>query len=151
MRNRGNWPIAHVRFKLTQDSDGWPPVGTESLPAEWLGPDLARIQVPPLFVKNLSVGDAIRVTLDEDGYVQGFTHEKLSKRSTIWVLGGKDPERENLITDLKRLGCNVERFREIKLLSIDVPADVAFPDVEAVLVKLEAIDADVAEPSRRHG
>lgn len=54
-----------LKFPLDVEDD-WPPVAVEGLPFDVaLGGYVAT--VPPLFVKDLSVGDVIAVEIGDDG------------------------------------------------------------------------------------
>lgn len=73
-----------LQFPLEVEDD-WPPVGSESLPFEKLA-DGYRAMSPPLFVRDLSVGDVIDVSEDEFGFVSAWRHLAKSGRSVLWLL-----------------------------------------------------------------
>lgn len=136
-------------FPLVVDSDGWPPVGSESIAAEVHTNGNFSILNPPLFVKDLSVRDLISVEFDDQGAVSGWQHVQRSGNSTVWVLQGAAPSLDELARYFLELKCNVERFSEIGLFSVDVPARVSEPALDRVIDKCRANGGHVAVPSFR--
>ena len=130
--------------------DGWPPVALESLPFERTAQGHIALAAP-LFVKDLSVGDVIRVTLRDDGAVGSWEHVFRSSRTTIWLLRLKQPNAiEATLSALRALGCNTVGSEELGSYAIDVPEDVAIEHIDKTLAALDEDSVGVAYPSFRH-
>ena len=131
--------------------DGWPPVAVESLPFHVM-PEGYVALVPPLFVKDLSVGDIIDATLDDAGRrVASWRHVVRSAHTTIWLLRMRGSETIEVVLDeLRRLGCNTVGLEESGCYSVDVPESVEIETVDAALEHLDADSVAVAFPSMRH-
>ena len=85
--DRANGEIINFRFRLSIEDD-WPPVSVEYLPcAAVMGG--YRVSNPPLFFKNMSVGDIIDITVDVDVIVDSWKHVVISNRTTIWMMNLK--------------------------------------------------------------
>ena len=65
--------------------DEWPPVAIENLHFKLLNNGY-ELLTPPLFIKNLSVGDIIDVEIDDNRLVKSWRHVYHSGNSTIWLL-----------------------------------------------------------------
>jgi hypothetical protein len=139
-----------LKFRLEIDDDGWPPVGSESIPVIEREDGQYEVAVPPFFLKDISVGDQITVDLDDENYVTGWTHQSRSGRSTIWLLKGDAADLEPHLESLKNLNCNVERFTQVTLCSIDVPESVSVSEIDAIMARIKADGGQIAYPSFRH-
>ena len=138
-----------LQFPLTVE-DEWPPVGSESLPFKELGKGYECLS-PPLFVKDLSVGDFIEFKKDSEGFLSSWSHLSRSGRSTIWLLRLADNDQiEPCMQRLRSLGCNTTGVTEFGCYSIDVPESLAISDVDEVLEVLDSGLVAVAFPSMRH-
>ncbi|MFZ1686922.1 MAG: DUF4265 domain-containing protein [Flavobacteriales bacterium] len=136
-------------FNLDVDED-WPPVAVEEVPSEPVS-GAYKVLMPPLFVKDLSVGDVISVVRDDKGYVDAWTHAFRSDRTTIWLLRLKStPSIEGALTKLRALGCNIVSLQAAGSFSVDVPAEIPFAHVDAILNKLDGDEVGIAYPSLRH-
>lgn len=110
-----------LEFPLEVD-DGWPPVAVECIPcAEEQGS--WRVQVAPLFVKDLSVGDLLEATLD-DRRVTAWSHRERSAHTTIWLTRIADGADVTVLDELRALGCGVCTAEQLGMRSIDVPGTV---------------------------
>jgi hypothetical protein len=138
-----------LKFRLAVDEDGWPPAGAESMPVEEL-PVGYRILVPPFFLRELSVGDVVNCSLDDEGYVDSWAHQGRSQRSTIWVFQSKLPQWNAAKSALLESGCNVETYPNIGLHAIDLPSEVTLQTFDKLLAPCIAAGAMVAYPSLRH-
>lgn len=137
-----------LSFPLSVE-DGWPPVGAECLPFR-PSPEGYELLVPPLFVKDLSVGDVLDVVLDE-GRVLRWRHVVRSACTTVWLLRmAQDPELEEVLVGLRKLGCNTVGLDDLGVHSIDVPAAVSMTAVDAILARLDPGRVATAFPSLRH-
>jgi hypothetical protein len=141
--------LISLTFPLSVEDD-WPPVSTESLPFTETD-DGFLAQVAPLFVKDLSVGDLLNVTLGPNNIVQSWTHNQRSSRSTIWLLRLKEgPEIIQILQKLRDLDCNTVTMDTLGCYSIDVPETIAISDVDVVLDTLDKDAVAIAFPSMRH-
>jgi hypothetical protein len=138
-----------LKFSL-QVEDGWPPVAVESLPFERRGEDYEAL-FAPLFVKNLSVGDRIAVTVDDDDSVVSWQHTHRSSRTTIWLLRLRQTnEIAAALSNLRSIGCNTVGLDSVGSYAIDIPDSVSIESVDAVLDKLDRDSVAIAYPSMRH-
>jgi len=135
-------------FVLEVD-DGWPPVATESLVCTPLSAGF-KIEVPPFFIKNMSVGDVIQVDRNVKGEVVSWSHIVKSRRSTMWIMVTNHHKIEDSIECLKNLKCNVERFAEFNYFSIDIPENCAIESLDECLDALEEANVPVVFSSLRH-
>jgi hypothetical protein len=141
-------PVIELMFVLDVD-DGWPPVAKECMPCTELGSDY-RIEVPPLFIKGLSVGDVISVERNDEGEVVAWSHVKESGRSTVWIMVTGDQSIVGTIECLKKLKCNVAEFEPYRYFAIDVPEECSVERLDECLDGLDEDHASVAYPSFRH-
>jgi len=139
----------NLLFPLVVDAAGWPPVGSESIPAEVHTNGNFSIVKPPLFVKDLSVCDRISVEFDDRGAVRSWKHVQRSGNSTVWVLQGAASNLDELASHFLELKCNIERFSEIGLFSVDVPPHVSEPALDRMIDKCKADGGYVAVPAFR--
>jgi hypothetical protein len=73
-----------IRFPLDVDDD-WPPVSIEGLPFN-VSPLGYVLTVPPLFIRDLSVGDVIAAEVSIEGLVTSFRYVSRSDNSVVWLL-----------------------------------------------------------------
>ena len=130
--------------------EGWPPVAKECMVSTACKGGY-RIDVPPLFVKNLSRGDVIAVDRNENGEVVAWTHVERSRHSTVWIMVHGDHSISDVIERLKQLKCNVAELEQYHYFSIDVPAECTVEQLDSCLDVLSEDVASVAFPSFRHG
>lgn len=131
--------------------DGWPPVALECLPFRVV-PEGHLALVPPLFVKDLSVGDVIHVTREAgDGRVLSWRHVARSGSSTVWLLRMRRSETiDAVLTELRDVRCNTVRLDDVGAYAIEVPPEVPIAIVDAILAHLDSDAVAVAFPSMRH-
>ena len=139
--------MSELLFVL-QIEDGWPPVAKEGLGCTLCNGGY-RVDVPPFFVKDLSVGDVIAVQRNEAGEVISWRHVRKSKRSTVWIMVKGDSSIEDVIGCLKGLQCNIERFTQYRYFAVDVPESCLATRLDECLDSLGE-RAHVAYPSFRH-
>ena len=141
--------VISLQFPLDIE-DGWPPVGSESLPVEEV-PEGQIVSVPPLFVKGLSVGDVIKVELDIDGFVSSWIHVEESGRSVVWVMRlTGEPEIAGALEQMRALGCNTTSLDDYGCHAVDVPADLDMKTIDEILDRLDPDQVAAAFPSMRH-
>lgn len=131
--------------------DGWPPVAVECLPFRVVPGGYVAL-VPPLFVKDLSVGDIIHVTREAGGCrVLSWRHVARSECTTIWLLRLRHSETIHVVlTELRKLSCNTVGAADLGVYSIEVPEAVPIETVDRILAQLDADSVAVAFPSMRH-
>src|SRR5262245_36668255 len=120
--------------------DGWPPVAVECIPSVRVR-DGYRVEVSPLFVKNLSAGDVISISKDDRGNVLSWAHVRKSGRTTIWLLRIRAPGNDDIadiLPELRALDCNTVQLPQLGCYSIDVPAERSIHQVDACLSKLDS-------------
>jgi len=138
-----------LQFPLEVEDD-WPPVGSESLPFERKREDYECL-ASPLFVKDLSAGDVIKIKKDGEGFVSSWEHVERSGRSTIWLLRlANNNQIEPCLQRLRSLGCNTASVDEFGCYSIDVPETLPIAAVDEVLEELDPELVAIAFPSMRH-
>jgi len=141
--------IASLTFSL-QAEDGWPPVASESLPFEETSDGYVTLS-PPLFVKDLSVGDVIAAQVSPSGRVESWRHVRRSARTTIWLLRLRATDQIDItLSALRGIGCNTTRLDSCGSSAIDIPEDVPIWKVDEILARLDADNVAVAFPSMRH-
>jgi hypothetical protein len=130
--------------------DGWPPVGSESIPFGVVLEGLEALAAP-LFVKDLSAHDIIDVEKDEEGYVRSWKHIRRSGHSTIWLLRiAQTDDIPAYLDKVRSLGCNTASLEQFGCYSIDVPGSIAIADVDEVLSCLGDDKVAIAYASMRH-
>lgn len=141
--------IVSLSFPLEVE-DGWPPVVVECLPLRIVNEGYA-VLVPPLFVKDLSVGDVIEAKLEPGDQVRSWLHAARSGRTTIWLLRMRCSSTiEVVLAKLRAVGCNTASLEAAGAYSVDVPEAVAIETVDVVLSELDSEAVAVAFPSMRH-
>ena len=138
-----------LTFPLDPD-DGWPPVGGECLPFWPVGDDF-EATVPPLFVKDLSVGDVIRVSRDPvNKEVVAWSHVVRSDNTTIWLLRLAPFDLDETLARLRETDCSTASLAQLGVHAVNVPAHVPIARVDAILSTLDEDQVAVAFPSMRH-
>ncbi|MEV7012144.1 DUF4265 domain-containing protein [Streptosporangium sp. NPDC051022] len=118
-------------FELQQDDDGWPPVGSEGMWAIPLGPDRARLDNIPFFVRGVASGDVVHLETDAEGVVWAKEVVEFSGNCTIRVIPYRDGDLEGdlgAVLDLfAPLGVEGEGLEQFGLVALNVPptADLA--------------------------
>ena len=147
--NTRNTAIVTLDFAFDTDDD-WPPVAVESLRFS-AGIGGHELLTPPLFVKDLSVGDVIHAELRRGNLVASWRHMKRSDRSTIWLLRLEESgEIDRALAELRTLGCDAAGVEAAGCYAVDVPSDVPMKLVHAVLESLNPEQVAVTFPSVRH-
>lgn len=107
---------------------------------------------PPMFIKDLSVGDVIDATVNDLGQVEAWCHHTRSEHTTIWLLRLKEScEIESCLAALRALGCfTVGGSPHLGSYAIDVPPALRIEVIDEVLARLDAERVAIAFPSMRH-
>lgn len=151
MASKENKRVVSLKFALEVE-DGWPPVSVESLPFEMKSTEEYLLLKPPLFVKDLSVGDVISaLKFNQDGSLISWQHTVRSARTTVWLLRLKQTDEiKRALDSLRKLGCNTVGLDLVGCYSIDVPDTIKMADVDMILSRLDSNSVAVAFPSMRH-
>lgn len=135
---------------LLKVEDGWPPVIIEGVPCTPIKKNY-RIERPPLFVKDLSCGDVISVSQNNDGNVFSWAHVERSSRTTIWLLRMGQPSGiDEVLEELQSLDCNTVCLPQYGSYSVDVPEECPIEKIDMSLAKLDRTRVAIAYPSFRH-
>lgn len=131
-----------VRFSLSVDSEGWPPVSSEGLWAEILGNDEFRIDNTPWFVRNLAADDVVRALAGSDGVLWATERVRWSGRCTVRVIPRKDgplaADRQAVLDAFAPFRVAGEGIEQYGMVALDVPADADLAAVKSALVAGEA-------------
>lgn len=141
--------LLSLKFQLDVEDD-WPPVALECLPFRQIASGYEALAAP-LFVKDLSVGDVIEAAFDSEGIIDSWRHVSRSDHTTIWLLRLGWPDHINeVLAELRELGCNSVSLDQAGCYAIDVPPTVGIVDVDKILAKLDDTMVATAFPSMRH-
>ena len=128
--------------------DGWPPVSVECLPVTKVAQGY-RVEAAPFFVKGLSSGDVLSVSIEGEEVIE-FEHVERSKRTTLWLMSFDDGAVRDVLASLRKLDCNTEELAEFAYFTIDVPQACPLELVERHLETLSDNQAAIAFSSLRH-
>ena len=138
-----------IKFALRVE-DGWPPVALEEI-ACIVRDDGIELADAPLYVKDISCGDVIRIDEGSLECVQTWHHVVRSRHTTVWLLRTKTPNNiDSLLDELRALGCTTGSLPHFGSYVVDVPGDIPFTRVDEVLARRDLESVAVAFPSFRH-
>ena len=121
-----------IVFKLFQDEDGYPPVGHESVWAIPLGDGQFAINNIPFFTCDATFGDVVLAN-EEMGELGFGTVIKRSGNSLLRLIYAEGADVEQIRASLGELGCSTEWDDNHRLISVNVPAEVALSRVRDFL------------------
>jgi hypothetical protein len=137
----------HVRL---QPEEGWPPIAVEGVPCSIVEQGY-RVEMPPLFIKDISVGDIIAIRQIEGDVVFSWKHVSKSNNTTIWLLRLiHDEHVANILAKLRAIGCNTVGLPQYGSYAIDVPGTCEIKQIDDVLAQLDKSRTAIAYPSFRH-
>jgi hypothetical protein len=140
---------SELSFRLDAE-DGWPPVAVEHIPCS-MEEGHYRVVSPPLFVKEISVGDFISANLDDAGMVSAWKHLEKSNRTTMWVLRlAESDEISGLMKYLRSLGCHTVQLKQYGCYAVDIPGEVSMKNVDSWVGSLDSDKTAVVFPSFRY-
>lgn len=130
-----------VKFRLIQDELGYPPATSEMLWAVPIGESLFCLDNIPFFVRGVSCFDVIQARKATDGPLE---YERLMEprgHSTLRVIfhDTRDDPRaiqdrvDDLRNRMRSLGCSSERSHMPRLVAFDIPPEVDFALIRAIL------------------
>lgn len=129
--------LVKVRFNLSHDADGWPPVDSEGLWAEPLGDDRYRIDNTPWFVPNIAADDVVVALAGSDGELWATEKIHWSGRLTIRVIpfkaGSLHGDRQAVLDAFAPMGVSGEGVAQYGIVALDVPADADLGAVKRLL------------------
>src|ERR1700730_3115350 len=132
-----------VRFKLDQDSDGWPPVTSEGVWARPCGGAEYELDNVPWFARGVAFGDRVEIEADEDGVLWVRERTAWSGRYTIRVIprgtGPSTDQCQEIIDTFGPLGAECEgALPAFKLVALDIPPTARLADIKTLLQQGEA-------------
>jgi len=128
--------ISRIHVRLAVEG-GWPPVAFEELEAKPLGDHRYRLLSPPAFAKRLAVGDVVHVEhhgSPEQAWVDSVIEP--SGHSTVRVIffeAAGHASEESLRRELEGLGVQIHETGLRGLIAVDIPGEVSYPSVRALL------------------
>jgi len=126
-----------IFFALEHDSDGYPPVGVETVWAkEESGTDRFVIDNIPFFATQATLGDVVGVA-SREGQVWYESTLEHSGNSLIRVLCHKGTDPAEVRQSLEHLGCATEWAAAYSLVAVSVPPNVRLAAVQDVLQRGE--------------
>jgi uncharacterized protein DUF4265 len=139
-----------IHFQLTQDEDGYPPVGVESVWAEpGENPGEYIIDSIPFFIREATLDDIVRAR-EQDGQRWFEATVRPSLHSLIRVVFFDSEQVDRVNKRLVELGCSTEYLRAYKLLAVSIPPDAKLSDVQRYLQsESDAGTVDYEEPILR--
>jgi len=139
-----------VAFELEQDENGYPPEEWETLWASEVEDGLCCLDNIPFFARGVSPGDVVRVR--REGGSRIFEEVvRPSRNSVFQVYLTDEKDMPAARAAFGNLGCDSELSNLPKLFAFEVPGDISFDPVAALLT--EGIDSgrwDFEEASLRH-
>lgn len=133
----------HLTFTLKVE-EGWPPIATEGMPCRVVEGGY-EILTPPLFVKDIAVGDVIQVAEENEGQVVEWTMVEESRHCTVWVMA-HDTELASELKELRELGCNTASLPGWSVYAIDLPPELNADELDARLERYSEEQISVAYP-----
>ena len=134
--------LVKVRFKLTRDEGGWPPVESEGVWAEPLGDDAYRIDNTPWFVLGIAADDVVSALAGSDGVLWATGKLRSSGRLTIRVIPRADGpmagDLEAVLSAFRAFGVSGEGASQWSIVALDVAPDADLPAVKGLLIAGEA-------------
>lgn len=124
MLSEKNTEQCKVVFELEPDEGGYPPVGSEKLWAERVGPSNYRINNIPFFVRDISPDDIVEATeIDGELIFRKVTSPSMS--SVLRVLGYDQDRLAELRKTLPTMGCSVEGDYVASLIAVEIPSSTS--------------------------
>lgn len=135
---------------LLDVQDEWPPVSVEYLPCNKIE-DGYIIRSPPLFIKNISVGDVIFIEQKEKNKIISWGYFSKSNRSTMWVLAQReDVDIVGYLKGVREFGCNTVLSQDFGIASVDIPDSLPIKEIDKYNELFDDCSLAFAYPSFRH-
>ncbi|KAB1153394.1 DUF4265 domain-containing protein [Tenacibaculum aiptasiae] len=128
--------------------------GVESIWTTSLGNDVYRIENIPFYAKEYAYKDLVKVKKINDSLYVDVLYEE-SGNSVIRILFNEEDLdlKQEVTSELERLGCGWEGSNIDRLISINVPKNIDYSEVEDFLIKgelLETFEYEEACISEKH-
>lgn len=143
---------AHVKlhFKLSHDSEGYPPVAVESV---WASPgesaELFVLDSIPFFAREATFQDVVRAVRD-DGHLWFEKVVQPSGNSLIRLVFFFPDRIADVRDALSALGCSTELLRDRQLVAVNVPREAPLSGVQAYVTQQASAGVlDYEEPILR--
>jgi len=125
-----------VCFELEKDENGYPPDKWETLWTNEIAPGLYSVDNIPFYVYGISSEDVVSAEEDDEQLV--FKKLVRPSSNTVFRLYVSDvAEMQTIRDEFWTLGCESELSNLPKLLAVEVPGNVNFGPVAAILEKGE--------------
>lgn len=121
-----------IVFRLSPDSDGYPPMDTESVWAQEADDGTYVLDNIPFFATEATLGDRVRAT-EESGELFYTSTAEESGNSLLRVVLFDDYDSSELRSQLKNMGCSSEQSHIPSLISVNIPRCVAIDEVRGIL------------------
>src|SRR4051812_4703616 len=99
--------LVKIFFPLERDDDGYPPTDVEALWSIPLGDGTFQIDNLPFYVRNLSLGDVVEVSIRNNRY-EFDSIKRRSHNSIVRVSPKVGSSKQLILDDLERLGGQFE-------------------------------------------
>jgi hypothetical protein len=135
---------AKVWFEL-ESEDGWPPVGSESLWARAVGPDIYELRNVPWFACGYAFEDIVRTAPGVEGEPVVLQQVEWSGRYTVRVIPlGDSPDRDavgDVVQQFAALGAECEgALPAYRLVALDIPQTADLARIKELLINGEAAE-----------
>lgn len=139
-----------VFFRLEQDEEGYPEVAVESVWATSSDkPNEYVLDNIPFFVRVATIGDVLKVH-EEDGVLWFDCVTKRSSNSLIRVVFFDKQSVDQVVQEVRELGCDVEYSKDFNLLAVSIPGNIELSNVKYYLQNKEGEGClDFEEPILR--
>ena len=132
-----------------ETEDEWPPVSSESVWCERIGPNY-RILNTPFFIKGLAYGDVFSATPDPtSAQIFEFNVIEQSGNSVVWILNNDRIDISKFVEAIEALNCEIEGFPKFSLYSIKVPKTIDLSALDQLIKSWESKGLHFAYPTWR--
>jgi hypothetical protein len=135
--------LVKVRYAFLRDSDGWPPVSSEDVWGVAVSEDMIRVDNIPWFVRDVSVGDLIRVRPLSAGLYKAVEKIAWSGNCTIRIIL-LDPGMEmraggiaEVVAKFDTLGADGEILATYNMAAINIPPSANVREAKMLLIEGE--------------
>lgn len=136
---------AKVFFSLEPGEDGYPPATAESLWAEPLAPNMARIDNIPFFAVGVALGDVVQVRRDEEGLAWFVRVVKSGGRGTVRLLVFREDDVPQIRQAVADRGFKLEQSHLPRLFAVDVANAAQLAELRRFIAAVGAERIDYEE------
>lgn len=135
--------MPRVRFALERDETGWPPVESEGLWAQPVGPGRFRLENTPWFVRGVAADDIVQAEADEAGTLWFVDVVERSGRVVVRVIPRRDGplhgDRQAVLDAFAPLGVSGEGMATpVNIVALDIGPGAPIASVKALLERGES-------------